>query len=409
MASKGYGVLFKEKGFMKLLCANVVNRFGDSIDALAFSWLVYELTGTPALMALMVALNFLPTILLQPFTGVLADRMKKKTMMIVCDLARALFVGLAGLLMLLGVLETWMLFVMTIVMSTLEAFRQPSGFAAMPMLLDKEKYSLGTGLNSSASQVASLVGTAAAGGIIALIGTGGALLVDAATFIISAIIIFFIPFTEKNEEKKKENKFTEALKQGIRTIWSEKTLRSLCMVGMLLNFCTVGISIFSAPYVKDSMGGEATLLSAMEIAITLGTVLGAFVAPLIKRATPRQMMILGGIAMGIGFAVTGALPWLAPSFFRLALLCVALLVMGLGVGIVSVTFSAAFMRHANPEMMGRLGGILNALLVAGIPIGSAAFSLLATVLSVNAIFMFSGLIIICIFLATSRFEVFRQI
>ena len=409
MASKGYGVLIKEKGFMKLLCANIVNRFGDSVDALAFSWLVYELTGAAALMAVVVALNFLPTILLQPFTGVLADRMKKRTMMILCDLARALIVGLAGLLMLLGVLQTWMLLVMTVVMSILEAFRQPAGFAAMPMLLDKEHYSLGSGLNSSASQVATLVGTAAAGGIIALIGTGGALLVDAATFVISAAIICFIHFSEKEAEEKKENKFMVAFKQGIHAIWGEKTLRSLCMVGMILNFCTVGIGIFSAPYVKDSMGGEATLLSAMEIAITLGTILGAFIAPLVKTASPRQMILLGGLAMGIGFTATGALPWMVPSFFRLALLCAALLVMGVGVGMVSVTFSAAFMRHANPEMMGRLGGILNALLVAGVPIGSAVFSLLATALSVNTIFMLSGVAVIIIFVVTSRFNVFKQI
>ncbi len=409
MPSKGYGILFKEKSYMKLLAANVVNRFGDSVDALAFSWLVYELTGAASLMAVIVALNFLPTILLQPFTGVLADRIQKKTMMVVCDIARAVIVAAAGILMLLGYLETWMLMAMTVLNSTLEAFREPAGFAAMPMLISKENYTLGTGLNSSSSRVASLIGTAAAGGIIALLGTGGALLVDAATFVISALIIGLIPFHEKAEGQKKSNSFLRDFKAGIHYIWHEHALRALCMIGMLLNFCAVAFNIFAAPYVKDSMGGEATLLSVVEIALLVGTILGSLLAPLVKKVTPRQMIILGGVTMGLGFAGIGALPFMAPSLFRIGILLLVLCAMGAGVGMVSVIFSSAFMRHSNEEMMGRLGGMLSAILVAAIPIGSAMFSVLANYLNVNTIFMLSGGVIVLLFLIMSRLKVFWRI
>ena len=407
--SKGYGVLLKEKSYMKLLSANVINRFGDSVDALAFSWLVYELTGTAALMAVVVALNFLPTILLQPFTGVLADRMKKKTMMIVCDLARAVIVGLAGVLMLAGLLQTWMLLAMTVLNSTLEAFREPAGFAAMPMLLDNERITLGTGLNSSASRVASIVGTAAAGGIIALLGTGGALLIDAATFVVSAVIIGLIAFKEKLEEKKEKSTFLKDFKEGVRYILNEKVLKALCLLGMILNFCTVGFNIFAAPYVKDSMGGGAPLLSIVEIALLAGSILGAFLSPLIKKWTARQIAVSGGLMIGVGFFITGILPRIPDSLFRIALLCVVLFMMGIGVGAVGVVFSASFMRHANPEMMGRLGGMLSAILVSAIPIGSAVFSFLALHLDVNTIFMLSGVGITIIFLVMSRIKVFREI
>ena len=66
----GYRDIFRQKEYMKLLVAGLINVFGDSIDAIAFTWLVYQLTGNAAWSALVFGINSLPTILVTPFVGV---------------------------------------------------------------------------------------------------------------------------------------------------------------------------------------------------------------------------------------------------------------------------------------------------------------------------------------------------
>ena len=72
MEQKNYRVLLSEKQFLKLILANVVSRFGDSLDVIAYTWIMYEVTGSESLMALIMGLNYVPTVLLQPFAGALS-------------------------------------------------------------------------------------------------------------------------------------------------------------------------------------------------------------------------------------------------------------------------------------------------------------------------------------------------
>ena len=73
----GYGKLREEKEYLKLLGAGVISRFGDSVDAIAYSWMVYQITGSPVWLSIIFGVNALPTILFQPFAGVWLDYLDK--------------------------------------------------------------------------------------------------------------------------------------------------------------------------------------------------------------------------------------------------------------------------------------------------------------------------------------------
>ena len=84
----GYREVFTQKEYVKLMLSNMVNRFGDSVDVIAFEWLVYQITGSAAWAAVIFGINNLPTVLLQPFAGVLVEGMDKKKVMVVTDCIR---------------------------------------------------------------------------------------------------------------------------------------------------------------------------------------------------------------------------------------------------------------------------------------------------------------------------------
>lgn len=193
---KNYRLLLSQKSFLRLLFADIINRFGDSLDVIAYSWIMYEITNSESLMALIMGLNYVPTVLLQPFAGAMVERMKKKNIMVIADVLRCVIVIAIASLYAAGSLTPLLIAVLTLCTSTVEAFRIPAGGAILPQLLDKEYFTLGKAANYSFGRAAELVGLTLAGGMIALLGTAGVRWIDAATFLISALIILTIKHEE---------------------------------------------------------------------------------------------------------------------------------------------------------------------------------------------------------------------
>ena len=157
-----YRPLKAEKEYLKLIAANIINRFGDSIDGIAIAWLMYQITHSAAMMALILGLNYLPTILLQPFTGAMVERLSKKRVMVLFDIGRGLVVAVTAGLYVLGYLTPAILTAMMLLISTLEAFRSPAGSAIVPLLLKPELFKVGSALNQTGSRIAEIVGLALA-------------------------------------------------------------------------------------------------------------------------------------------------------------------------------------------------------------------------------------------------------
>ncbi|MEG0528499.1 MAG: MFS transporter, partial [Longicatena sp.] len=174
-----YITLKTQKQYLKIILANSINRFGDSIDAIAFTWLVYEVTQSATWSTVIFGMNMLPTILLQPFTGALVENMRKKNIMIICDIARGVSVSIIAISYLAGNLTPWMILAVTLLDSTFETFRIPAGISIVPKLLDEEHYEVGTALNSTFSRAMELIGTGCAGFIIGIFGISTAIFIDA--------------------------------------------------------------------------------------------------------------------------------------------------------------------------------------------------------------------------------------
>ena len=134
----GYRDIFRQTEYMKIMIAALINRFGDSIDAIASTWIVYEITGNAAWSAIIYGVNKLPSIIITPLAGAWVEGQKKKTIMIVTDLIRAVCVAFVATGYLFGFLQAWMLLVTTLTISTVEAFRGPASAALTPKVLEKD-------------------------------------------------------------------------------------------------------------------------------------------------------------------------------------------------------------------------------------------------------------------------------
>ncbi|MGE5599355.1 MAG: MFS transporter, partial [Bacteroidota bacterium] len=113
----GYRFFRRNPSFFRFWCAAVINRSGDSLDTIAHMWLVLELTGSTMMMGTIMVANMLPSIILGPFTGVLADRWDRKRLVVICDIMRGLVMAGVAALLFLGHLKAAYLYVSAVLVS----------------------------------------------------------------------------------------------------------------------------------------------------------------------------------------------------------------------------------------------------------------------------------------------------
>ncbi len=368
-SNRGMLALLKYPQFLKLWLARTVSRFGDSVDSIAFMWMIYQLTGSGAQMGLIMAVNFLPNLIFGMLGGVIADRRSKKKTMLVGDIGRGAIVSVTALLYAAGVLKAWHLYVFTFLNSTLEAFASPARTSTMPLLVeDKADILAANSLFSASGSLAEIVGLGVAGTIIGYFGVAAAMLVDAATFFISAFSISLtrIPRTGGQQASKMSwDGLRHDLGEGLSLAFGNKLIRLCIFMGFALNAFASPFSILAPLFSDQVLGAGAQGFGNMNMALTSAMLLGSLlIGQFGRRFSDRQRIMAGFLGMGAGFLLVGAsrTVWLAMA----GSVCI-----GLGVSFLIGTMTTIVMTRCQPELLGRVSSVMNGTMMAAMPASSA--------------------------------------
>ena len=133
-----YRTILKQDGYRKLLISTSVNRFGDSLDAVAFAWLVYEITKNGAWSAVIFGLNILPNVIVQPFAGAVVERLNKKHVIVYTHILRAMLLTVFLMMFISGQINGFIMAAFTLAVSTIESFNMPAGTSFIPMVVKNE-------------------------------------------------------------------------------------------------------------------------------------------------------------------------------------------------------------------------------------------------------------------------------
>lgn len=177
-----YKQIIRNKNFMTLQIANAVNRLGDSLDAIALSWLVYQISQSASSSAINFAINYLPTVLLQPLMGAYVAKLNKQKVMVISDFIRGCVVAFLALNVVNGTVNTVMIYACTFMLSLVETLRLPASNAIIPFIINSNDYSVALPLSGTVNRVCELIGAAVGGIIVSFVGVSMAILIDAASF-----------------------------------------------------------------------------------------------------------------------------------------------------------------------------------------------------------------------------------
>ena len=413
---KMYVEIIKEREYRKLIFATVINRFGDSVDAIAFTWLVYQITHSAAWSAIVFALNTLPNVVVQPFAGAIVEKMDKKHVIVATHLLRAVIITLFALLYRADLVNALVMAIFTLAITTVESFNLPATSAFTIQVVKKEHMTCGMSLNSMLSSAASLAGTGAAGVIIATAGVSAAMMIDVVTFAVAAALIGAMKagrakVTEaaQNEaskttsatgetENKKEQSKIEFFLDGFRYVASSRVICNYGLLAVALNFMLIPINALQAPIASEifKMGGE--ILSIAGAFAAIGGIAGsAFVPVLSQKLSPLKMIMFGTSLLGagmLGMACGGVFVGnniacyvdVAASFF----------IMMVAASIIGGTINIQFMKNADPKYIARAAAVMGACGTACMPVGSLLLSAVVTKVSTEAILVFCVIFAIAI-------------
>lgn len=391
----GYKDVFRQKEYLKMILAALINRFGDSIDALASTWIVYELTGNAAWSAIIFGANKLPSVLVTPFAGAWVECRNKKRIMVVTDIIRAACVAFVATGYLVGFLQAWMLLITTVVISTVEAFRGPANTALTPKILQEEYYEYAMSLMSTLSTVVELVGMAIAATIIAAIGTAGAIYVDMVTFILSAAIIAAVNSKEEPVETAggQKSDYKDTFVGGIKYVAKEKIVLMLVAVCLFLNAILVPFNSLQAPLTSEILSGGAEVLSILGIAVTIGMLLGSITYPAVSNVLKgRWIVFLSGICIGAYYIVLVVCqPLYESRVFMYLLVSVMSFALGYFASLMMAYMNVQVVKQVEEAYLARVAAIITAFGSAATPVVAFIIGIIAAFVDTQIIFLVTGI------------------
>jgi MFS family permease len=408
--ARGYMWVLRNREMRALLFSDLVSVMGDQLSRVALVVLVYQRTESPLLSSATYAATFLPVVIGAPLLGGLADRLPRRRLMIGGDLIRA---GLLGLMAVPG-MPIWLLILLMMSAVTVEA---PYNAARSPLvreiLGDDQGYQLGTSLSETLYISGQIVGFAAAGALLAVFTPSTALLLDALSFLVAALVarafIVHRPAADVEETEARPDaqpsgplvRLASAVRRGFldAKVGFGAAMAPACRRPLLLTWAGVSLAIapdaVAVPWAHE-LGIGSVGLGVLLSAGPVGGVVG--------------MLLLGRLPVDRGqrallpLAVLSLLPLvLAPAAISLPLACVLVFVTGAGLTY-SMLARVAFVRGVGDAHRGRAFSIASAGVTAGQGLGIAVVGALASLTAPSVAIALAagfGLVLVGVIAATS--------
>jgi DHA3 family macrolide efflux protein-like MFS transporter len=266
------------RSFFIIWIGQLVSLVGSQLTGFALSVYVYDMTKSVMFLALAQIANQAPYVLLSPIAGVLADRLNRRTAMIISDFGAGLSVAATAILYFTGVLRPWMVIPINLFMAAFNSLMWPSYTAAVTLLVPKKQYGRANGFVQLGEALPQIAGPALAGMLYVVIKLGNMAALDFFSYLFAVVLMLLfvrIPNPPRTEDAQKgKGSFWKELRFGWDYIIARKGLLSLQMLFMAMNFLSGIMGPLIVPLILDTwdastLGYTTTIMGVGMLAGTL--------------------------------------------------------------------------------------------------------------------------------------------
>lgn len=379
----GLRSVFALPDYRRLWTARTVSQWGDTFRFVALAVLVYQLTGSGLGVAGVVVAEILPVLLIAPMAGVLVDRLPRIRMMVASDLVRAL---------LAVVLAVWndqplVVYAVAFGMSAASVFFNPAAQSVLPSLVGGDQLVAANSGIWTAAVLSQIVLAPLAGGLVIVVGPGGAFGLNAVTFLLSAAVLRGLRLKEPPREVGRRRLLADA-REGAGLVAGDRLLRALA-IGQLLAALSAGATsallvVLAAEHLRVEPGAYGILVGA----IGVGAALGPLLLLRFVRDPRRPVFVFGP------YVLRGIVDLVLASVRSLPLAAASLSVYGLGTSTGAVTFSSLLQSYVEDRTRGRVFATMDLLWQLGRLTSLGVGGLLADTVGIRAVYYLGGLLLI---------------
>lgn len=352
-----------------LLSTNFISLVSNQLTGLAVPWFVLVLTGSATKMGITAAATMLPSILMMFVGGAIADRMSPRKLSAWSDVLSGVTVVLVPVLYAMDILS----FSLLIVLMVAGALFDTPGYSARAKLLPQLAERGGVPIERVTSiqgvfQAVSLIfGAVLAGVLISILGATNVLYINAAAFALSAItMLTLIP--DVRVEREELPSVLEDIKVGVRYVVNHSLIKPLVISALVINGLFAPLMAVLLPYLAKTEWDSATRLGLLFSGFGAGALVGSIAAGTLNEKISRSNVFRISLTL-LSLPVFLLVP--TPS---LPLAWVAVLLVGMGSGLVNPVISAMMYRITAPEILGRVQGVIGAGAMVASPLGVMAIT-----------------------------------
>ena len=381
--------LWRHPDFMRLWSGQTFSVFGSMIGGTAMSFTaILFLHATPLQMGIFQAMQIIPAFLTGLIAGVWVDRLARKPIMIAVDIGRALVLATVPLAALLGMLRIEQIYLVALVVSILTIFFDIAYQSYLPGLVGKDEVMDGNSKLSASASVAEFGGFSLAGWLVQLLTAPFAILVDAFSFVVSALTLGSIRAREPARVPGQQPHLRREITEGLAAVRSHPMLRASAFTILVRELAGGMYGAQVVLYVSQGLGFNPGVLGMIW---AVGGFSSFFGAVLVRRAA---RWLGAGKAMAAGLAIFALSMLLVPAASGVTLISVLLLIfqqMGDGFYVVYEVNQLSMQQAVVEEkILGRVNATFRFLALGGSLVGALLGGLLGELIGVRSVLVLGG-------------------
>jgi predicted outer membrane lipoprotein len=391
------------RDFALLWTGSAVSLVGDGVYTLAIAWQVYDLWNTPTALAMVGLAWSLPQVLLMLASGVLADRVDRRKLMIIGDVIRLVAISTVGALSLADALTIPLLVGLVAIYGVGQAIFGPAFSSIVPSIVPPDLLVSANSLGQFVRPIAmTLVGPMIGGFLVGSIGTGWAFIADGCTFAFSALMILLMRVRPAEREPDDTASVWVEAKEGIRYVRQQTWIWVALVAAFVSLLCVWGPWETLVPFVvKNHLEGSATDLGLVFAAGGVASLLAAIVMGQV--GLPRKALTILYLSWALGMLMTA-------GFGVIDTVWQGMLVAFVSEGSITVlviVWVTLLQRLVPTELLGRVFSLDWMISLGGVPLSFAIVGPLAAVIGVRPTLIAAGVLgagvtLACMFIPGAR-------
>jgi MFS family permease len=382
---------FRFRDFRLFWLGYFISQVGNSMQQMAVSWLLYDMTRSAFQLGLNGAFRAVPMIVLGLFGGTIADRFDRRRVLFVTQTILMILAFLLGFLAQTAYVKVWHVYALTLLAAIVQSVDNPTRQALVPSLVPRSALANAIALNSLLWKSTILVGPSLAGIAISTVGTDGAFYANALSFLAVVVALFFMKSSSSGTVSA--GGFVRDLLQGLSYVRTQKIILAIMLMeafSSVFGLDPAMLTIFS----RDVLQVGASGLGFLQAARGLGAILGsAFLVSIGNARSQGKVLVYSAIVYGLSFALFG----LSPYFF---LSLVLLFVTGAADTIWGAVRSMILQTNTPDYLQGRVMGVFGLSSRGLSPLGQVETGLIVPLIGARETTFLGGSLVLCASLLT---------